>query len=453
MDDPLDASIRAVLQVVVDKVRQLPASEPPRRVRAHWSFPNFTYRENGPVNGNGTVVTEEDPDWSEAAERVLSSVREEEAFKTCLGLIVSRKVGTVVPDALLEGRVRMLAGMVLANPSGAEDAKTRVAAAMRVAILDLPIPHAAFVRLSGILLPEGELMVRHRETSFTLRQTRRSDVELPFDYFGGPDIHGPPDAVLEIRMSGKPFVEIQEQEERAITILRLFTNAPVQALSTARSSEDGLIDGGIGWPGRVHGSWRKAVLRPADQDALQRFWDGLFGRLPATFYRFGEPSLDPVSVAHDRFKDAHSNGGEFERCVMNAVMGLEALFFKPTGEQAELTYRLSMRVARYLSCLSYDAVKTREIVEFAYSVRSGYVHGGRAASADKRKIQRQYTTLPAFQTALLDLVKVSIAAGLIRQTEKEEFIDLIDDSMVEARKLTELQNSLGPVRQVLSLPS
>ena len=235
--------------------------------------------------------------------------------------------------------------------------------------------------------------------------TRRSDVELAVGHFGGPDSLIPPDAVLEIRMSGKPFLEIQEQEERAITILRLFTNAPVQVLSTVHCFEDGLIAGGISWPGRLHGSWRKAVLRPTDQDALQRLWDGLLGRLPATFYRFGEPSLDPVSVAHDRFKDAHSNGGEFEKCVMNAVMGLEALFFKPTGEQAELTYRLSMRVARYLSCLSYDAVKTREIVEFAYSVRSGYVHGGRAASADKRKIQRQYTTLPAFQTALLDLVR------------------------------------------------
>ena len=157
-----------------------------------------------------------------------------------------------------------------------------------------------------------------------------------------------------------------------------------------------------------------------------------------------------MSVAFGRFSEALDGGRSFEKLVTNAVMGLEALYFKPTGEQAELTYRLSLRVASLLSKLGSDPGQTREIVDLAYDVRSDYVHGGKASPRDKKRIERLYGSLGSFQLALLDQLRRSIIVHLFIQIEKEALIDLLDDSLIIPGKAKELESLVSGLKALLA---
>jgi hypothetical protein len=452
----LKKEIAESVELLLSEVQKLSVASghpPPKtRARAHWSFPDFKYGMDGPLLGGGRVVEDKVLDWSEAAQRVLDSIRFGESFSRCVAAVAALDSPTLQPVQTVEATVREFTQRALADPESVEEIRSEESDLFRRNLLGLPVPHSADVRLTGILIPGDIIEFRHRDVEFTLRQTRRIDVELPFGNLGGPSIHTAPDAILEVRMQGHPFLEIQEQEERALTLLRLFTNAPLQVLSTQHRLYGSGRDAGLSWQERTHPTWRKATLTPSSQVALQCFFDSLYDRLTTPFYKFGEPSLDPQSVAHERFKDAMTNGNLFEHCVMNAVMGLEALFFKPTGEQAELAYRLGLRVARFTSLLGKDPLDTRELIKDAYKVRSGYVHGGRASSDDKRGIRRGYGQLIGFQAELLDLLRVSIVACLIRPIDKDEFVDHIDDSMVARDRCDQLSAALSSARSVLSNP-
>ena len=84
-------------------------------------------------------------------------------------------------------------------------------------------------------------------------------------------------------------------------------------------------------------------------------------------------------------------------------MGLESLFLKG-GETQEIIYRLGIRIAKIFSLLGYDSNKVKEIVIIM----------------------------------------------IFMKEEKEEFLDLIDDSLVDKDKDSQLNNLLNTARNVIS---
>jgi len=426
---------------------------PQTRVEPYWQFKDFRYGPDGPIPGNGSVVPKEVLDWSKAAQEVLENLKKTPEYAELLAeLETTDKAMGIVPAVFLEANAREFLAGVLENLPASTDSSQAAADLLEIQLRGLPIPHGVNFRLGGLVVLGGPVTLRHRDLTIVLRATERADVERSASgAFFAPGFLRAPDCVAEIRLSGRPFADAQAQEQRLATILRLHSGAPLAVIATEMFAGPGRRNMGMMWPSTTAAVWRKATISGADQPTLQRFWERLSEQLPPSFVSPGQPALDAVSVAYERFKESIENGQVFEKCVTNAVMALEALYFKPSGEQAELTYRLSMRASRYLAHLGKDPARTRETIELAYDVRSEYVHGGRTSQKERKKIERLYTSLKTFQTELLDLVRISILAGVLHRVDKEEFVDLIDDSLIDPGKGARLEAITGEARNLLGI--
>lgn len=424
---------------------------PQVRVVSHWSFPEYKYGPNGPELGPGSVVAEEQPDWTKAAEDVLTSIKGRTEYSQLVSAIKGAKKDISQPEAIADSTLRQSIVSFLESAEVSEETLRESAVSFERGFQGLSIRHRVNFRLAGLLVKDDGLSIESKGTSIRFRSTTRRDVEREF---GGPFVSNPflglPDCVAEVELIGRPFTDAQSQQGRLISILRLYTDSPVSVNAMEMFLDVRAESLGMSWGPAQTFPWRKARLGEDDRAHLGSFWEQVVDRLPPTFGRPTELAGDAVSVAYGRFSEALDGGGSFEKLVTNAVMGLEALYFKPSGEQAELTYRLSLRVANLVSKIGREPGRTREIVDLAYDVRSDYVHGGKASIKDKKRIERLYGSLGDFQLALLDLLRVSIITHLFIETEKEALIDLLDDSLIVPDKAMELQKLVSGVKALLS---
>lgn len=450
LDETTIRSLRAA-QAAALGARGAGRVAPQLRVVQHWNFPDYKYGPNGPDLGSGQVVAEERPDWTKAAEDILGTFKGSEEYIQLVSAISELKKDVAQPEAFVDSALREFIARVFVKGEALDDHVRESAELFERRAQGLPIPHRAVFRLAGLLVPKSTLSIESKGTSITIRPTNRNDVERSFGAAFSPNpFLGLPDAIAEVVLVGRPFGDVQYQQGRLVSILRLYTNSPISVNGTEL-----YLDRFTEWAGLSLGPilvfpWKKTKLTQEDQLHLGSFWDKVIDRLPPTFGQPTEMAGDAVSVAFGRFNEALDAGGSFEKAVTNSVMGLEALYFKPTGEQAELTYRLSLRVAITLSQLGADPAKTREVVDLAYDVRSEYVHGGKASPKDKKRIVRLYGTLAQFQAELLDLLRRSIVAQLFITMEKEALIDLMDDSLIMGDKAKELNGLLSSVRSLLT---
>jgi len=195
-------------------------------------------------------------------------------------------------------------------------------------------------------------------------------------------------------------------------------------------------------------AFEKSQIRKEDIQRLKIFWQRMMRFLPSSFYEYGETKLDHIAIAYKRYCDGLLQNGVLERRIANAVMGLESLFLKG-GEMQELIYRLSIRIAKIFVLLGYDSYKVKDIVRDAYKVRSLFVHGAHLSYKQKRKLNREYGDIRSFLLSLLDYLRISIIVMIFMKKEKEEFLDLIDDSLVDHDKDTQLANLLTSVKSLI----
>jgi len=252
---------------------------------------------------------------------------------------------------------------------------------------------------------------------------------------------------LEIEFLGRQANEIQIKVEQAIAILRLFKVGSVKYTSYRMHSESitDLMASGIFTAGERGGALERSQIRKGDVPRLKTFWQSMIKSLPQNFYEFGETRLDHITVAYKRYCDSLLQNGVLERRIANAVMGLESLFLKG-GEMQELIYRLRMRIAKIFVLLGRDSYKVKDIVGDAYKVRSLFVHGAHLSYKQKRRLNREYGDIRSFLLSLLDYLRISIIVMIFMKKEKEELLDLIDDSLVDRDKDTQLSNLLNSAR-------
>lgn len=436
---------------MVSKAREAGSISPQVRVESHLAYPDFKYGPNGPEPGAISVAIREIPDWSKAADEFLSEFKTSESFKELLDHVeASEKPEGLKAQDFLEGQLREFLVGIIENPSSSSEIAKDTAAMIERQLRGLPIPYGFNLRLAGLVVAGSPLTVTHRDLTIKLRATEKTDLERAIAIPPvGPFYLQFPDAVAEARLSGRPFMEVETHAQRLIAVLRLFAGIPAVIQSTEFLMMPARRSIGFSWANPPQVAWRKGTLRYTNQKALQAFWERLADRLPSSFLTPGPEFAEAVSVAYERFKEAVEGGSSFERSVTSAVMALEALFFKPSGEQAELTYRLSIRVSRFLGFLGKNPTKTREVIELAYDVRSSYVHGGKTSHRDRRKIERLYGSLVTFQTELIDLVRISIVTNLVRHLDKDEFVDMIDDSLIDSAKGSQIEAFVGETRALI----
>jgi len=196
------------------------------------------------------------------------------------------------------------------------------------------------------------------------------------------------------------------------------------------------------------GALEKGLITKEDAPKLKKFWQIMTKTLPRNFYGFGETKLDHTTIAYKRYCDALFQNGVLERRIASAVMGLESLFLKG-GENQELIYRLSIRIAKIFGLLGYDPYNVKDAVKDAYRVRSLFVHGSHLSYKEKRKLNNKYGNIRDFLLSLLDYLRVSIIIMIFMRKEKEEFLDLIDDSLFDENKEKQLNNLLNSAKNVI----
>lgn len=423
------------------------------RIENIWQFPDFKYSENGPELGAGSGPPRETDDWSTAAEEILTTAKRTQEYQDLVAALESAKRAPGLrPQAFLESVAREFLFDLLNQPLSSDELTRFYAEQLDRQYRGLPVQLFGNVRLFGVVIPDAPVRVHHRDVMISIRQTDRADVEVPvgIGFQSAPFIF-PPDAIAELTLSGRPFADVQILEARLVAILRLYLGVPIFSTGTELFQSPSHLRRGMSTSQRVSiTGWRKALLGPKDQDHLQQLWERLADRVPTPFSPSQPGIPDDVLVAYLRLADALDNAGNFESSVTSAVMGLEALYFKPSGEQAELTFRLSIRAARFLGLLGKGSMRVRGLISDAYDVRSGYVHGGRISYKERRALEKEYESLRGFQEELIDLLRRSVVAGLVRTVDKEEFIDAIDDTLIDSSKFDRLKDLAADATKLLT---
>jgi hypothetical protein len=135
-----------------------------------------------------------------------------------------------------------------------------------------------------------------------------------------------------------------------------------------------------------------------------------------------------------------------ERRIANAVMGLEALLLDATQE---LSYRLGLRTAKIMSLLGSDPREARQLIKDAYHIRNLFAHGSHLSYREKRKLELRYKDIKNIFSAIANYLRRLIVIMILIRKTKDEFIDLIDNSLVDRKKEEELDNLLSLAKQVL----
>jgi hypothetical protein len=417
-----------------------------------WKFDKFQYTEGGVTesSAHGEYITKKS--WFRAFIKIEELIKKSEEYSSALELltkIVGRK-NTVAHD--LE---RFTSKLIPRYLDDSKFSDTDVGIFVTNFLKDIKeesLMYGAEVELDGIVILPERIEFKIGDTNILLRQTRIEDLEkeFPVYMFTMQPYLESPSAILNIEFLGRQANEIQIKVEQAITILRLFKVGSVRHISYHMHSEsitDVMASLKVG-AGKSEIALEKSQITEEDTQRLKKFWQTIIKTLPHSFYEFGETKLDYTTIAYKRYCDALLQNGVMERRIANAVMGLEGLFLKG-GETQELIYRLSIRIAKIFSLLGYDSYKVKEIVRDAYKVRSLFVHGDHLSYKEKRKLSGKYGDIRSFLLSLLDYLRISIIIMIFVKKEKEEFLDFIDDSLVDKDKDSQLNNLLNSARNVI----
>ena len=165
-------------------------------------------------------------------------------------------------------------------------------------------------------------------------------------------------------------------------------------------------------------------------------------KLPFVTHIGEHKKTNELSIAYERYSDS-LEAGILEKRISSAVMGLEALYLgEDPKERGELRYKLGMRVGKLLSLVGYSPSEAKQKTRAAYDIRSTYVHGGILKGENRREYERKYGDLNEFSTTIMDYLRASIVALLLRKTSKTSLIERLEDSFLDSKKEEEISKLL-----------
>jgi len=395
----------------------------------------FKYTDEGVTEFSihGDYVTK--PSWFRVAPRLTDSIEKSDEYSSALAQLT-----TVFgkSDMLANASRHFVGKLVHEYLHSSKFGEADIDSLIGVFLKDLrgePVKYGAVVEIEGIVLRPDRV-----EPSYgvTLRRPKIEDLEEEsptFMYPFFPRFRPTPSAILTIEFLGREAQETQKKIEHSIALLRLFKSGSVKS-TRYRMYSDSITDlmaHGVITSHRIEATLEKYLITEEDVSKLKKFWQTISEVMPPSFFELGLARIDHLTVAYNRYNDALFQDGVFERRVANAVMGLEALFLK-SGETHELAYRLSLRTSKLLSSIGFDPHQVREIVSDAYKVRNIFAHGGHLGYKEKKRIDSKYKDIRNFLRPMLDYLRTSIVVMMLISKEKDEFIDLIDESFVDEKQ-------------------
>ncbi len=413
--------------------------QPDQETYFRWKVNKFAYTDNGisDYSATGKYINKES--WFRANIHLSEESKKTDEYTSALCCLQSLFTKKTSIDQYLDS----FTSAVIRHCLNPEEEKRGLGELVSLIIKDLkeePVISGAQVCLQGIVLQPEEL---NPFFGVSIRKTRVEDLEkaVPIRCFNDTLSTHHPTAIMHIELLERSPGQIQKQVEKAVTILRLYKIGSVISTSYDIFTES-LVGDLFGQlqSGNVEAPLEKCLLTDKDENKLKQFWKHIHNAVPENFFQHRGPS-DHLSIAYNRYSEALLVGGLFERQVANAVMGLEALLLK-ANEKQELTYRLGIRISKLLSQLNYDPYEAKKIVTDAYKVRNLYAHGSQLDYKGRRKFESKYNGIKNLLVPTLNYLRILLVVMLLTRKEKDEFIDLIDDSLIDKQKEVQLKGLL-----------
>lgn len=170
-------------------------------------------------------------------------------------------------------------------------------------------------------------------------------------------------------------------------------------------------------------------------ESLNRFISEFFPILNSLRIEQNHYGTDYRSIAIKHFSDAVLRNDPLER-ISAAVVSLEALY---GYEHTELLYRLKQRIVRLISPILSDSNQILSTITEAYKIRSGYLHGNKPRPPQE-----------SFIETLLEILSKSIFVILKIDMDKEPFVRMIDEAMIDNNTGIALSEWVSEIYETLS---
>ena len=443
LQELLEKLIQAISSAINDGLRN-GTLQPQFGQYFRWKLTKFEERNDGTIEHSAQGEEFLKPSWGKATNDVFQKVS---------NLDVYNDVYTAVSESykLGEGQLRLYLRLLTTKVAGnilAGKIKTTTDSAKYINsfLKDLNgenQEYRAEVQLKGLILQPNSIQL---DGNVRLRKPNRKDFERETPVYLSPwgeRLLEDPTAFLHVTVYAKgetSSITLQNEIDKAVTILRLFRVGAVQDMRRTETTDSILsLSGGTLTRGRLLGS-DKYLITKENVKSLKTFWANMKKvELPFSVYSGSQKEPDELSIGYDRYGDS-LEAHILEKRISSAVMGLEALYLSPS-ERQELTFKLSMRVGKLLNQIGYSAEKVRKELTHAYDIRSTYVHGKTLTQKQKNRHEKEVGELGQFSKVVMDYLRASIVAWLERPS-KTSLIQKIDDSFLDSKKEEEIKKLL-----------
>ena len=415
-----------------------------------WKLNEFEYGESGITKSQATGQYVTEIAWWKAFIALGKAVSETAEFAAALNASKQNFPGVTTQD--FERFKDAILNNCLSR-EGAGEAQRENDETIRRFLNDLSgglVLYKAKVELQGVTLQPPDISL---DAGISIRQPVRKDLEKTLPPIGlWSHTLSNPSAILEVELRatrGRGAL-LQAEIERCVALLRLFNVGSVKWVAYETRSES-LLD--MLGQGTLYGGGSSSALEnyyiDADSEGvLKRFWHTMSALLPKDVYALHSKQVNHITLAYDRYSDGLLQNGIVERRIANAVMGLEALFLE---EAQELSYRLGLRIAKTLSLLGRNPLEVREVIQDAYAIRSAFAHGGHLTYKAKKKLESKHGEVKKLLCSVLDYLRLSTIVMILSRISKDEFVDLVDDSLLDANKHQQLQNRVSDAKTLVGV--
>lgn len=398
----------------------------------------FHYGDLGNIGYSTSFHNVNKPEWHWRHQHsfIQETINSSEQFKECLPLVAAEaNVHSGQAEFWLSRFVQLL---VSRSAKGINDEALIEALTTFVADLhNAPMHIDVLAWVDGLWLSAPRLLI----SDIVLRRPEATDLETErrLEFLVYPDhrwAFGTPPAVTEFQVRGTSGQDAQRAVGSLMSCLRLYRLGSVRETEYSLRPHSIYRFGGTFGSPHVFGSSYKYELAAADEKQLTEFVGRMRALVPNE-YGAPETAASPVNIAFRRYTDAVLGRGDVQERITSGITCLEALFLK-AKERAELSHRLSLRVAALLKLIGLDALAIQGHVHQAYEIRSTYIHGG---TLDTEKTQNAEELC----RRVLDYARIAVIIflQLREQMEKSEIINRLDDGCLEDRKLEKLKSLLA----------
>lgn len=415
-----------------------------------WKIKNFRYTDAGTTYSQAQGDYSTRKNWFRASAKALEKIKQTEPYSSSIKLLRKTFEDKVKYNSNLQAFAsRVIYSCFYDSPTKKENINSLIAIFLKQLKGKRP-KYGVEAELHGIVLRPDKIELDY---GVTLRQPRIEDLEKEtrtFSSMGSSPFPPKPSAYVRIECLEGGAGDAQIRVEHAITMLRLFRVGSVNYSSHRTYSDFGTnIEMRGGGRASIRGIAReKYLVRVEDIVKLKKFWKRVAKRLPSTLFGFDQTKADHLTIAYTRYSDALLQNGIIERRIANAIMGMESLYLK--GEETqEIGYRLRVRVGKIFQMLELDDDKVRRNLGDAYRMRSLFVHGSQLSQKEKTKLELKHKDLKNLLVTVLDYLRISIIVWILLKKGKEEFIDMLDDALVDNKKEKQLGLWLSATKDVI----